>query len=82
MYHCVNNMFEWLGLQLPNAGDHQAPMGSEQLARSGIASNVKCASRKVSACERHSTWITIGVTGDLAQNPIVPTTISQDDRGS
>jgi hypothetical protein len=80
VYNSVNDILKWLPVQLPNPADHQASMGSEQLARAGITSNVERTSRKVSVCQRQSAWITIGCTGDLAQNPIVPTDIGQDDR--
>jgi hypothetical protein len=80
VYHSVNKILQCLGLHLPNTGDHQALMGGEQLARSGIAHDVERASRKVIACERHRAGITIGVTRDLAQNPIVPTNIGQYER--
>jgi hypothetical protein len=73
-------MLQWLGLELSHAGDHQASMGCKQLARSGIARNMERASRHVIACERHRARIAIGVTRDLAQNPIIPTNIGQDDR--
>jgi hypothetical protein len=50
----VNNILKWLDFQLPNTADHQAPMGSEQLARAGIASEVERTSRKVIAGESYS----------------------------
>jgi len=80
MYNSVNNIQQGLGLQLPNVGDHQAPMGGEQLAGASIAGDAERASRKVIVRQGHRPWITIGRTGDLAQNPIVPTDIGQDDR--
>jgi hypothetical protein len=80
MYHSVNNSPKGLRLQLPNTGDYQAPMGGKQLAGASITGDVERASCKVSVTQGQRSWITIGRTGDLAQNPIVPTDIGQDDR--
>jgi len=78
--YSVNNILKWLGLQLPHAPDHQAPVGGEQLAGAGVTGDVERASRKIIIDEGECAWITIGRAGDLAQNPIVPADIGQDDR--
>jgi hypothetical protein len=76
----VNNVLKWLGLQLPHTGDYQAPVCRKQLARPGITGDVEQTRRKIIVGEGQRTWITIGCARDLAQNPIVPAHIGQDDR--
>jgi len=80
VYNSVNNILEWLRLQLPDAGDHQALMGGKQLAGASIAGDPQRTSRKVIVCEGYRSRIAVGRAGDLAQNPIVPTDSGQHDR--
>ncbi|MCS7017189.1 MAG: hypothetical protein NZM42_13875 [Gemmatales bacterium] len=65
---------------MSHAADHQALVCGEQLAGARITDNVERASRKIIVREGECAWITIGGTGDLAQNPIIPADVSLDDR--
>lgn len=82
VHHGADNTHKRLFFKVADLSNDPVSVSGEELAGSRVAPDPQRTFTEVLMGDRDNPRVGVGVAGDLAQDPIFPTGIGQDDRGT